>query len=517
MAGGDAEVGWHLTRSLKNDFYIGAGPYAFTADPNGFWGGKARVYWRYKDFFSLEASYSYDHIFKNIVQGTVSLSYPFGAKIKRKGEGCPKAEDLSLARAAFAPYRFEIPVVEVRKSKHTARDPGSGKPINFWFVNNTSHSEGTIESPFPTLAQAEAASGPNDVIYVYPGDGTDSGMNSGITLQDGQKLFGSGMVQHLRTKEGKIRIPAHSKTAPTISNAGTVVTLANANEVSGFFIVDTANAGFAIIGTSSNGAYIHNNVITTGFGAINIQGFGNLTVRHNVLTATGNPNVTNSNGIFITPMSGQFANIDVSYNQISNIGFAVIIQPAFGQTSTSNVDISNNFIQGFGFSGIAIANGVQTARITNNVINDTISTGAAIPGAGSIALALSNPGNAGSYVIDNNIITTTTTTASTRSIAATSGAIAIESARISVTNNTISTGLGSGDSGIFMGINGSSAVFCTTITGNQVTLLGTNMTNGMNISATAPAAINIDDFSNNIANDIVMSGVNLVPLGTCGQ
>jgi hypothetical protein len=74
MAGGDAEVGAHITQSTTHDLYVGAGPYYFNG-AGGDWGGKGRVNWRYKEYVSLEASYSYDHVFKNIVQGTVALSY----------------------------------------------------------------------------------------------------------------------------------------------------------------------------------------------------------------------------------------------------------------------------------------------------------------------------------------------------------------------------------------------------------------------------------------------------------
>jgi hypothetical protein len=509
-------VGGHLTRSLRNDFYLGAGPYVFTADPNTLWGGKVRINYKYKDYFSLEASYSYDHIFKNIVQGTVMFSYPFGNKMKRKGEGCPKAEDLSLARAVFAPYRFEIPVVEIRKKHHAARDPNSGKPINFWFVNNTSHSDGTIESPFPTLAQAQAASGPNDVIYVFPGDGTSNGMNAGITLQDGQKLFGSGMVQHIRTKEGKIRIPAHSKTAPTISNVGPIVTLGNNNEVSGFFMVDPSPAGFAILGTSSNGAYIHDNVISTGFQGIGMNGFGNITIKNNLIIGTGPLGL--NNGIVLNVLDGQFANINITRNTVTNFGFAITVQPLLAMgTSTASVNISNNTVSQFLIAGITLNNGMtgSTFRITNNVINDTVSTGGALQG--SIVVNLTNAGNVGTYFIGNNVINTTTTQTAINSIIVRATGASTQAARISITNNTMTTGLGSGDIGINMNINGSPAVFCSTITGNTVTLLGATLTNGMNLTAIAPGAINIDDFSNNIAPSVVMSGVNLVAAGTCGQ
>jgi hypothetical protein len=299
LKGGDAELGFHLTQSTRQDFYVGAGPYYFTADPFSSWGGKARLLWRYKDYVSLEASYSYDRLFHNIFQGTVGLMYPLGSKLKRKGECNPPSPDLALSRAAFAPYRFEIPVVKKHHHHKVAVNPATLLPWNVWFVDNTSHSAGTYESPFSTLAQAQNASGPNDIIYVLPGDGTTTGMNAGIVLQNNQKLFGAGTDQMITTTTGSLTIPAHSLQSPTLTNAsGSVVTLANGNEVSGLNLSMTLMNSTGIhspAGGFSGGVSIHNNRITgTGvqFGMV-LQGGGLTLIQNNsVLDLVGASNLT---------------------------------------------------------------------------------------------------------------------------------------------------------------------------------------------------------------------------------
>ncbi len=96
------------------------------------------------------------------------------------------------------------------------------KPIHFVFVNNQSPAggNGTFEFPYNTLAAAQINSSPNDIIYVLVGDGSDMGQNAGIILQYGQQLLGAGICQSLKTKEGKVTIPAQSPAGlPTISNA----------------------------------------------------------------------------------------------------------------------------------------------------------------------------------------------------------------------------------------------------------------------------------------------------------
>jgi hypothetical protein len=297
MRGGDAELGVHITQSTRHDVYAGAGPYYLTADPFSSWGGKARLLWRYKEYLSLQASYSYDKLFHNVFQGTVGLSYPLGKKIKRKGQNCYPSDVLTLSRAAFAPYRFEIPIVKRQRHYTQAINPTTGQPWNVWFVNNMSHSLGTFESPFPTLTEAQNAAGPNDIIYVFSGDGTSRGMDLGILLQNGQKLLGAGMIQTIPTTIGSLSIPAFSPQAPILTNLiapGHVVNLSNGNEVAGLDVRaaisncilikspgDNINSFTPIDGI--NGASIHHNTLsgTVSHSAIALIGYGTFYIQNN--------------------------------------------------------------------------------------------------------------------------------------------------------------------------------------------------------------------------------------------
>ena len=130
-----------------------------------------------------------------------------------------------------------------------AINPTTGTPYFFVFVDNENPrtGDGTFKNPFPTLAAAQAASAPNNIIYVFPGDRTDKGMNAGITLKAGQQLLGAGIKQRLETTVGSVKIPAQAKCLPTVSNSdfaatapshGVVVLNAGNNVVSGFNLVD---------------------------------------------------------------------------------------------------------------------------------------------------------------------------------------------------------------------------------------------------------------------------------------
>src|SRR6266576_1303058 len=61
--------------------------------------------------------------------------------------------------------------------------------------NNGGGSTGRVDSPYATLAAAQAASADNDTVYVFTGDGTTAGQSNGITLNhNGERLIGEGVA-----------------------------------------------------------------------------------------------------------------------------------------------------------------------------------------------------------------------------------------------------------------------------------------------------------------------------------
>lgn len=382
LTGWDAEAGVHITQSIKYDLFSGVGPYYFTSPHARSWGGKARLLGRYREYVSVEATYSFDSLFKSVFQGTIGISYPFGKKLKRKGKGCPQHNDLMLSRAAFAPYRLEIPVVKKIKRREKAINPATGSPWQVWFVNNTSSSAGTVQSPFPTLLQAQNASAPNDMIYVFPGDGTVTGMDQGIILKNGQKFFGSGVEHLLSTTKGKVIIPQLSSNYPLLMNAGgSAVVLANSNEVSGLHLIPGGAGNFPLIlgASGTNGASINNNLFSGGFDypGIMIQGRGVVLITNNQMTGL----VTNTQqAIRLTVDESQSMSGYASNNQIS--GFWAGIGMNLSLNSSCNYFISNNSLENAGNGSIPIFYGISSAAATNvrvqgGIINNVIKNGTA--------------------------------------------------------------------------------------------------------------------------------------------
>ncbi len=265
LSGGNAEVGFYPLKMENVTVYAGVGPYYLKGPVGGaVWGGQARAKAMWKDYVGAEVSYSYDHRFKNIVQGQVFLSLPFGPKDRVRGsEGRPCIDNYLLCQRMIEPVaKAEIIPITTRRNKKAAINPATGRPYTIFFVNNLSHSAGTYESPFSTLADAQNASQPNDLIYVYPGDLTSTGLDSGITLQNGQQLLGATINHPLMTTAGRITLPAQASgsNTPLLSNgAGAVVTLGNNNVVSGFYIQNTAGAG--ILASGSTNATLTQNYI----------------------------------------------------------------------------------------------------------------------------------------------------------------------------------------------------------------------------------------------------------------
>lgn len=317
MKGVDGEIGFHSGKTTNFDFYTAAGAYYFKGHiGKGAVGGKVRASACYKEFVTLELSDSYDTVFHNNFQGQITFSVPFGPKVRPRvtQSCCPDTCDFAttLAMRMTQPVvRQEIIVVDKKKKGKVLTD------TSFIFVNNQAHSNGTFESPYPTLVQAQNNSVPGDIIYVYPGDGTTNGMNAGITLQNGQSLWGSGTSHVLSTRAGFITIPQMTPNAPLITNtAGNVVTLAVNNNVSGMNINGSGLTN-GIFGTSPGNVSVSHCTISGAFstagidlnyvtGGGNTASFDSLTINNTVYegirvytetTYTGNMNVavTNSN------------------------------------------------------------------------------------------------------------------------------------------------------------------------------------------------------------------------------
>jgi len=232
-------------------------------------------------------------------------------------------------------------------------------------VNNQSSSLGTFESPYPTIQQGLAAASPESIIYVYRGGGTayDTGA-SGITLQDGQSLWGASTKQLLVTTLGEVSIAAHAIGLPTFTGADgnhAVIVLKNNNQVSGVHVTSTSARSAIVAGdpdnidenldplySSINPSIINNSVdgIYTN-DAIKVAARGYALVSNNVLSADVRDywggisvySIQNEN------LSSQIiGNVAYVTRKTGNIGAAGVNAIARG-SSSHKTEIVSNFTQ----------------------------------------------------------------------------------------------------------------------------------------------------------------------------
>ncbi len=372
LAGFNGEVGAHVNKWEKYPLYFSAGPYYLTGKGATTWGGEARASVRVYEYLTLEGYTSYDHLFKWTGQGQIGLSFSFGGKkeIKPKNSSQSCSQSFAIASRAYQSVdRFEIMPVDKKNHHSTAINPLTGDPYSFWFVNNTSHCNGTIESPCNTLVPVST-----DVIYVFSGDGTSTGMSSGIALKNNQRLWGSVVAQNLPTTIGNISIPAQSSgtlgttvIAPLLSNgSGNVVTLANNNEVSGFFLENTGSS-YSISGTNVTNATVLNCTLagSNAQGEIGISTSelaGTLTIDNCVFTQNYGLSLSNSS----TNLQVSVSNSSFSGGTGTTSSIAWTLSSGSQSTLTANNNTFNSY-----YSGITITS-ANTSTLTANINNSTI-------------------------------------------------------------------------------------------------------------------------------------------------
>ena len=340
MYGFDLGVGVVLARQKHWDLHAKLEGYYFHGDfGKQFGGGLFELATDITRYITLKGQVSYDTHFQWIGQGEASLNIPLGRRIEKRHTAlaCGSLAELE-ERISEAVDRFEMIVTINHRKNGAAINPLTGQPLFFVFVDNTSHSLGTFESPFPTLAQAETLSTPADVIYVFPGDGTTTGMNQGITLQNNQSLIGSDFLLPVQTSFGRSSIPAQTTQVPSITNtSGDTVTLAsNNNTVAGFNITSLTGNGIIGNGTTKNIAIIQNTVTSALQDFSIFQSEGYLIVDNNV-----------SLGIDGLLLSGSLsADILIANNTFQNdntVGIGIQMSGNMIALSTVNI-IGNNFI-----------------------------------------------------------------------------------------------------------------------------------------------------------------------------
>lgn len=327
-----------------------------------------------------------------------------------------------------------------------------------WYVKNDGGAgQGTASSPYNTLSVATGVAGPNDIIFVFTGDGTTNRQNGTILLRPGQKLIGQGAgltfdVLPANATNPLLPITGVAATTPlpltppmlthTALFAGNVpvITLADNVEVAGFIIDGTGTApANGLIGMSGApvGFNIHDNTIrnlpraaiqllgtTGGTGMIVNNTITNLTSANPdnaidiVTTAAGvNFTITGNtlNTIEETGIRAQFGSgtVVVSNNTLTNVGTLVggggrgIDIDGTGTATISGNTVDNTGVAAIDRSGIQVnASGTLAASVTGNTVVNAAPADGGIQAqttvlAGSLCLRMAGNTTANNFILDN--------------------------------------------------------------------------------------------------------------------
>jgi hypothetical protein len=224
----------------------------------------------------------------------------------------------------------------------------------------------------------------NDILYVFPGDGTTTGLNAFATsfqLKDQQELLGAGYAHSFATQFGEITVPAQASGMPSLTadNDVPVVVIANRNTVSGFQISASSVLNVApptawCVGKNSTpftGFVATNNRLTaSGPSAYPVQltaGAGTILIESNTILGDGSQTQV---GLEVGSTTGQTGTISILNNTVADIAAqGIVVGPEDGSytcvfqgNSLSNIE-TPLFLQ-------TDLNGALDARIENNTFTN---------------------------------------------------------------------------------------------------------------------------------------------------
>lgn len=243
LYGLDVESGF---RVAKTGLWLYGGAFGFKNEgTNTIAGPRLRARYDFHQNFSVSAEAQYDD--ERGRQGWLGarLRVPLGTV------QTPSVHELS-ARMVQSPVR-DVDIVTTSKVIASADkvipvvNTVSGDAQRVIYVDNSAvtNGDGSLEKPYNTLSDAQADLRDYDVVYVYHGDGTSSGMNDGFVIDKSNVLFlgeGSAFVYD----GGKFATPQGTDFSGVILRpAGDKPVISNQNTSGNAITIDAANVELA--------------------------------------------------------------------------------------------------------------------------------------------------------------------------------------------------------------------------------------------------------------------------------
>ncbi|HEX4072060.1 MAG TPA: right-handed parallel beta-helix repeat-containing protein [Planctomycetaceae bacterium] len=332
-----------------------------------------------------------------------SVSWTFGPL--RRSDLAESTTADRLGEHVTRNYTVLAPTRTRLDSDVVAIDPQTGTPYTFAHVDSSAAAggNGTVNSPFQTIAQAQAAN--DDIVFVHA-NSVFTGSAAQITMSPGQSILGQGPgVQHTIDVVGlgAIALPAAvtGSSLPVLQSAsGTAVVLASNTIFSGFTISSPSASG--IYGNGVSNAMIANVTVNhAGTDGIQLSNSSNTILLNNV-------NVNNSAGDGLAILGGS-ANVTFSGQLASNSGHDLNIS----NTSGGTLNMDNALFTGSGSQGILLQNNTGTIDFNNLTVSNTAGRAIDIEGgAGTVQFGGTTTvsGAAGTSVNIENLLSTGTVT-----------------------------------------------------------------------------------------------------------
>ena len=412
----DAEAAYHFVQYDYFNLWGFGGVYHLDGDQDDATGVKGGVRGYVASDMSMQLTCAHDDVFKTTVV------FGFTWWFNNATAGRTRMSPLSIIDRLRGPIRRNdyVMLTQHRVTGSQMLTDPSGNPLEFVHVNSAAApgGDGTVESPFATLAGAQTGSTAGDIVFAHS---TSVFNGESITLKDDQRFLGEGRlngttVTHtVNTQQlGVVTLPESSAGAstgavPVIQNApADAVTLADDNEVSGFTITggargivgDTTNQNInvnwvAVSNTTGDGVYIDANGTTT----LDQLTFDNIGGNDIALVDKGSMNATitdvtsnnpNGIGIKINQAQGTVQISDYTYNGGANgTGGIRFVSP------TGTISVTDATVTGGVGVGLSIADGTGTTTIDNYSYNGGAT------GAGGLDFS----GGGGSNTVSDTTIT----------------------------------------------------------------------------------------------------------------
>jgi Bacterial cadherin-like domain/Bacterial Ig domain/RTX calcium-binding nonapeptide repeat (4 copies) len=279
--------------------------------------------------------------------------------------------------------------VTVANSTGTLNLPIAGQ---VWYVQNNEPAggDGTSDTPFDTLAEAETASGTGDTVYVFDGNNTSANLDTGFVMQADERLIGEHNGVSL---SGHLLHPGTTNAHPTLAATGEdVVVLASGATVDGVN-VDPAGAGG---GVSGSGAATSNVTIND----VNVTDVGTAGAQAGLeLNGTGGTNNVSDLSVSTNGAIGVLLNGagTVNFTPASTITIATTGAKGLDATGTSMGAASSTFdsitVTGSGSGGVSMTNTTGTTTFAGLSLTTTGGTGFLLNNAGAVTVSAAGTAN----------------------------------------------------------------------------------------------------------------------------